>query len=192
MVGAAKPGLIRSAPAGNSVDLAGRSGYGRPVSINDPPLRMSQYVYFALKSETVPASMITASLGIEPDSITVRGIRRPEPPVPASHIWSVECRQRGMRVDDQAARVLARIRPVAEPIRALTADGSVWAVLQVVRFFMDDDGEQEDEHQPVVTDDGRVLHRLPGQHQLLGWHLAIEDLVFLASIPAAVDVDEYG
>jgi hypothetical protein len=46
---------------------------------------------------------------------------------------------------------------VAEPIRALTTDGSVWAVLQVVRFFMDDDGEQEDEHQPIVTDDGRVL-----------------------------------
>jgi len=43
-----------------------------------------------------------------------------------------------------------------------------------------------------VTTDGRVLHRLPGKHHLLGWHLASQDLAFLASIPADLDVDEYG
>jgi hypothetical protein len=43
-----------------------------------------------------------------------------------------------------------------------------------------------------VTNEGHVLHRLPGQHHLLGWHRAVEDLAFLASIPADVDVNEYG
>jgi hypothetical protein len=36
------------------------------------------------------------------------------------------------------------------------------------------------------------MKKLPGQHQLLGWHLGTEDLAFLASISAVLDVDEYG
>jgi hypothetical protein len=80
---------------------------------------------------------------------------------------------------------------VADPIRALTATGAVWAVLQVVRYLNDDEDEEE-HHDPVVTDDGRILERLAGQHHLLGWHLASEDLAFPGSIPAALDVDEYG
>lgn len=161
------------------------------VSADDDPLRISQYVYFALSSETVSAAAITARLGVEPDSVGVRGSRRSMPPLPARHRWAIECRRPGLTVDEQAAQVLTRVRPVAGSVRTLTATGDVSAVLQVVRYFNGDEGEPE--HQArVVTGEGRVLHRLAGQHQLLGWHLAVEDLAFLASIPADLDIDEYG
>jgi hypothetical protein len=87
--------------------------------------------------------------------------------------------------------VVNRLRPVADRVRALMATAVVAAVLQIVRHFNADDGEPE-RLDPLVTDSGLVLHRLPRQHQLLGWHLNAEELAFLASIPAAVDVDEYG
>jgi hypothetical protein len=178
---------------GNRLDHVECRGYRHGVEADESPLRISQYVYFALKSETVSAASITARLGVEPDSVLVRGARCSAPPVPVCHTWAVECRQPGLAVNEQAARVLARIRRVAEPIRVLTATGAVWAVLRVVRYFNDDEGEGEAEHHaPVVTDDGRILARLAGQHQLLGWHLAVEDLAFLVSIPADLDVDEYG
>jgi Domain of unknown function (DUF4279) len=151
-----------------------------PVTTGKHPLRISQYTYFALKSETVPASTITARLGIEPDCILVRGARRPAPPIPVCHMWAVECRQRGLAVDDQVAQVLARVRPVAEAIRTLTASGSTSAVLQIVRHFNDDEGETDD-NDLIVTQDGRLLEKLGGQHRLLGWHLELEDLAFLAS-----------
>lgn len=36
------------------------------------------------------------------------------------------------------------------------------------------------------------LQRLTGRHQLLGWHLPFDDLAFLTSPRADLDVDEYG
>jgi hypothetical protein len=161
------------------------------VTADEHLLRISQYVYFALKSETVPAATITARLGVDPDSIRVRGARRSAPPIPACHIWAIECRELGLTVGEQTARVLARIHPVADSIRALTAGRAVSAVLQVVRYLNDEDGEAE-HHDPAAQEGGRVLVRLAGQHHLLGWHLASEDIAFLASIPADIDVDEYG
>jgi hypothetical protein len=56
-----------------------------------------------------------------------------------------------------------------------------------VRYFNDDDGEEESP-QPEGTD----LIRLPGQHQLLGWHLDRRVLKFLHHTGAELDVDEYG
>jgi hypothetical protein len=176
--------------SGNVSDEPGCGGYRIGVSADDDPLRISQYVYFALKSETVSAATITACLGVEPDSVSERGFRRSMPPLPACHRWAIECRQPGLTVDEQAAQVLNRVRPLVEPIRTLTTTGDVSAVLQVVRYFNREEGEPE-RHAPVVGN-GRVLQRLAGQHQLLGWHLAVDDLSFLASIPADLDIDEYG
>ena len=61
------------------------------MTADEHPLRISQYVYFALKSETVPAAAITARLGVDPDSVRVRGARRLAPPVPVCHSWAIEC-----------------------------------------------------------------------------------------------------
>lgn len=89
---------------------------------------------------------------------------------------------RGRTVDDQLAKVLGRIRPVTDSIRRLIATGAVSAALQVVRDFAADDGEAE-QHTPVVTDSGVVLHALPGQHQLLGWHITAAEWPSSTHIP---------
>jgi hypothetical protein len=153
-------------------------------------MRIRQYAYFAIKSATLPAAAVTAHVGIEPDAVLVRGRRRMNRPPPAHHVWRIECREPGLTVDEQLGRVLERVRPVAARIRELTATGTVSAVMQVVRFLDAVDGEPERVDE-IVTDDGEPLRKLAGQHRLLGWGLTAEDLGFLASIPAMLDVDEY-
>ncbi len=66
------------------------------------------------------------------------------------------------------------------------------AHLQIVRYFNDEDGEEEFFDDPITTDDGHVLEKLPGQHQLLGWQLEREQLGLLVSMGAYIDADEYG
>lgn len=63
--------------------------------------------------------------------------------------------------------------------------------LIIVRYFNDDDGEEE-LLDTTITKDGKLLGKLPGQHQLLGWSLACEQLAFLASIQRPIWADEYG
>ena len=183
--------LIISAVVGHSLRPRGCRRYGQTVASEEYGVRIRQYVYFALKSETLPAYAITARLGIEPDTVRVRGTRCVDPPVPVCHSWAIECRLAGLTVNEQATRVLDRLRPAADHIRTLMANSDVSAILQVVRYFNADDGEL-DRCDPIVTDSGLVLQKLPGQHHLLGWHLSAEDLTFLASMPAELDVDEYG
>jgi hypothetical protein len=60
--------------------------------------------------------------------------------------------------------------------------------LQLVRFFNDDEGEDEEEVSPPDA----PLQKLAGQHQLLGWHLDADSLNFLSRIGAETDADEYG
>jgi hypothetical protein len=155
-------------------------------------VRISQYVYFALRSERTTAHEMTAQLGLEPDEIGVRGSRRADPPRPVCHTWKVVCRERGLTVDEQIGRVLNRLEPHADRIAALVtaidaAEPGITAILQVVRSFNGDDGEEED---PGPTDGGLV--KLPGQHQLLGWHVDRRVLTFLQRVGAELDVDEYG
>jgi hypothetical protein len=155
-------------------------------------IKVNQYAYFALKSETTPAETMTRQLGVEPDRISVRGSRLHHPPRPACHTWQIECRALGLPVDEQVTAILARVRPLADAIRTLLATGEVTAVLQVVRDFTTQTGEPE--HPPgETTNTDTVLDALPGRQQhLLGWHLAAADLAFLVSIDADLDVDEYG
>ncbi|SCF37360.1 hypothetical protein GA0070215_12153 [Micromonospora marina] len=55
-----------------------------------------------------------------------------------------------------------------------------------MRVFEHPAGEPEDLSGPV---DG--LQKLPGQHQLLGWHLDRRTLEFLRLTGAELDIDEY-
>jgi hypothetical protein len=154
---------------------------------------ISQYAYFALKSTSMPASEITARLGIEPDEAVTRGSRRPaDPVIPAAHCWRMVCRTPGMTVDEQISHIVDRLFVHAPRIGVLAAEldrtdgGPGSAVLQVVRVFEHPAGEPEDLSGPV---DG--LEKLPGQHQLLGWHLDRRTLEFLRLTGAELDIDEY-
>ncbi|MFD9474066.1 DUF4279 domain-containing protein [Streptomyces goshikiensis] len=142
------------------------------------PLR--QYAYFALFSEHISADEMTSQLGIRPDEVSVRGSRFTEPTViPVSHSWKIVCREPDLRVDEQIARVLDRLRlhtgRIAELVTRLAADGG-GAVLHVVRYFNDTDQDQPD------TSDAP---------NLFGWHLDRNVLDFLTTVGAELDVDEY-
>ncbi|MBQ0892879.1 DUF4279 domain-containing protein [Micromonospora sp. U56] len=156
-------------------------------------MRVHQYVYFSLRSDYIPADEIAARLGTEADEIRVKASRRENPPAPRCHAWNVVCRDGGLTVDEQIDRVIDRLQPLTDQIAALAreidaSEGECRAAtLQVVRYFNDDDGEEENP-QP----DGTDLVRLPGQHQLLGWHLDRRVLEFLHHTGAELDVDEYG
>ncbi|MFF2819911.1 DUF4279 domain-containing protein [Kitasatospora cineracea] len=148
-----------------------------------------QYAYFGLSSLTMSAAEMTAVLGIEPDEITVRGSRSTGRRVlPVLHLWKVVCREPGLGVDEQVARVVARLAPHADAIAALTRrldaeDGEgPSAVLEVVRVFNDEDGQDRLAGTPPELVEG------PG---LLGWHLGRDVLAFLHATGAALDVDEY-
>ncbi|GAA2775969.1 MULTISPECIES: DUF4279 domain-containing protein [Kitasatospora] len=150
---------------------------------------ISQYVYFGLSSLTMPAAEMTAVLGIEPDEIKVRGSRFTEPKVvPVLHRWKIVCREPGLRVDEQVARVVARLEPHVDAIAALAQRLDAEdrqgpsAVLEVVRKFNDEDGQDRLASAPP---------EIIGGHDLLGWHLEREVLAFLHATGAALDVDEY-
>ncbi|MFG2907668.1 DUF4279 domain-containing protein [Kitasatospora sp. NPDC048286] len=73
---------------------------------------VDQYVHFALSSLHTSAADMAAVLGLEPDEIMVRGSRIPGPrPIPAAHRWKIVCREPGLCVDEQIARVLERLAP---------------------------------------------------------------------------------
>ncbi|MET9616675.1 DUF4279 domain-containing protein [Kitasatospora indigofera] len=146
------------------------------------PLR--QYAYFALFSGHVSADEMTSQLGITPDEVSVRGSRFTEPKaIPAGHRWKVVCREPGLCVDEQIARIVERLRPctdrIAELAGRLAADDG-GAVLQVVRYF-NDTGQDESSSRPEA----------PDTPNLFGWHLDRDVLGFLTAVGAELDVDEY-
>jgi Domain of unknown function (DUF4279) len=131
---------------------------------------------------------ITRRVGLQPDRAILRGSRVRDPSRPRRHMWQIRCEERGVRVDDQIASVLARLEPARDAIRALTTGpDDVSARLQVVRELNADDGEED----VVIEADGQI-EDLSKQHRLLGWHVERSVLEFLNEVRADLDVDEYG
>lgn len=147
-----------------------------------------QYSYFALSSHSTSATEMTDVLGIEPDRTAIRGSRRTEPsPVPVAHRWIVECRDPGLSVDEQIARILERLAPHTDAIAALARrldaepEAGPSAVLEVVRYF--NEAEQHPGHQAEKSKDEST--------GTLGWHLGRDVLDFLQATGAVIDIDEY-
>ncbi|MFF5225091.1 DUF4279 domain-containing protein [Dactylosporangium sp. NPDC000521] len=149
-------------------------------------MHVNQYAYFALFSRSTSAAEMAAILGVEPDETDVRGSRWIEPNViPARHCWRIVCREPGLCVDDQVARIIERLVPHTAAIAALAnrldteGEGS-GAVLEVVRYFNGQEAEQRDRSDTA----GETPN-------LFGWHLDREVLDFLQATGAVLDVDEY-
>jgi hypothetical protein len=149
-------------------------------------MKIAQYVYFGISSDTLVAEEIAQRVGLTPDSSRVRGSRNADPPRPRHHLWAVECRGRGMDVQQQTAEVMERVMSRREKIRDLVKSGEAKAWLQIVRSFNAADGEEEE-----ITEDGDLV-KLSGQHQLLGWHMDGATVRFLVDVGAEIDCDEYG
>jgi hypothetical protein len=153
-------------------------------------VRIRQYVYFSVYSETATADEIAVYLGLPPDRTRVRGFRSENPPRPPQHAWQLTCDSPGLTIGQQAAIVLDRLRKIEDRLVRIGSDllgqgGGCY--LQLVRFFDNEDGEEEKLSPPDAP-----LQKLAGQHQLLGWHLDRDSLRFLAHVGAEIDADEYG
>ncbi|WP_460303963.1 DUF4279 domain-containing protein [Actinocorallia aurea] len=142
------------------------------------PIR--QHAHFALFSRRTTASAMAERLGLGPDRSTVRGSRLSRPIVPVEHSWEISCRESDLRVDDQIACVLARLRPVAGELADLARElrdetPAGGAILIVVRYFTDEPspGPATDAPNPF----GRRLDR--------------DVLDFLHRTGASLGVDEY-
>jgi hypothetical protein len=152
-------------------------------------MKLRQYVYFRVWSDTLDPETLTARIGIEPDEIGVRGSRHSNAPkpVPRSHSWEVRCDERGVTLGAQVEQVMARLAPAREAIRDLVAgEDDAHAQLKVVRWFGDEDGDEE--VGPIVDNTGSVVRE---GLWLFGWHLDMAVLGFLVYVGAEVDVDEY-
>ncbi len=82
--------------------------------VHDSPVRIKQYVYFSVISETSTADEIANFLGLPPDKLAVRGSRLVDPPRPRFHSWQLVCDSPGLRIDQQASAVLERLRAVED------------------------------------------------------------------------------
>jgi uncharacterized protein DUF4279 len=149
-------------------------------------LKVRQYVYVAISSSDLSADEVGQRLGMSADRTVVAGSRGQEPLRPPKHSWHLVCDQSGLTVDEQIADLIERLQPVRAAIKELTFHHGVSAVVQVVRYFNDEEGEEEDK-----AAETHGLKKLEGQHQLLGWHLSKEVLEFLTDVRAELDIDEY-
>ena len=154
-------------------------------------VRISQYVYFAVRSPKLTPQELTADLLVEPDVAEAIGSRDLGRGLPRFHSWVVECRVPGLRVDELIDQVVSRVAPATDRVRALVDSGQAEATLHIVRNLDDEQGDPE-HHDPVVGADGGEATVLLGQHQLLGWHLDRRVVEFLHASGAEVDADEYG
>lgn len=154
-----------------------------PRSMNDPEKRLlvRQYAEFSVQSTVVTSAEMAEALGMEPDSVLVRGSRQVAPPRPVWHIWTVRA-QDGGDLGQQVEGLVGRLRPVEAALHSLVhritsdpedyglaADQRGGATLSLVRYFHDEDGQAEQ----------------------LGWHVSPAVLGFLNALDASIDVDEY-
>ena len=160
----------------------------RSPFLYSPGMPVRQYTCFALSSHSASATEMTAVLGIEPDRTAFRSSRRGEPlPVPVAHRWIVECRDRGLSLDEQIAYILERLAPQTDAIAALARrldaepEAGPSAVLEVVRYFNEAGQHPGHQVEPSKEEPTRKL----------GWHLGRDVLDFLQATGAAVDIDEY-
>ena len=112
-------------------------------------VRIKQHASFAIYSTSVAADEVERLVGLQPDRVSVRGSRTTSPPRPVAHVWEVRCEERGLTVDEQVDRIVARLSPYRPAIRKVVDEiDDAHAVLGVVRSFgawlADGDGEEED------------------------------------------------
>lgn len=148
-------------------------------------MKIRQRVYLSVSSDALTPAQVSAALGMPFDREMWRGLKSADPPRPATNRWFLDA-PAGDAVDDRIEALFDRMAPIVGPLQRLSSEGQVEVVLQVIRSFNDEDGEEEE---IVKTDE---YEKLSGQHQYLGFPLSVELMNRLAELDCAIDVDEYG
>lgn len=146
-------------------------------------IKIRQYSYFALHSDTMTAVDMTAHLSMEPDEARVLGSTSAEHRIPRSHSWQIH-RHSTESIDEQIEHLIDRLTPVLPRLLALIDRPDVGASMRVVRHYDDPDGVHGAPGDTMCAD----VHKWP---RPLGWHLTTAVLEFLVATGAELDVDEY-
>lgn len=155
-------------------------------------MRVWQVAYVGVWSETLTPAMITERLGLVADETREKGARREDPPVPRKHSWRLNSDlPHEERIDAHLERLLERLAPASDAIKALTVSGLADVSLQFVRHF--ETGPEDEDvlaaREASVPEGLRVLR---GQHPALGFHLSVEVLARIAALGLSIGFDEYG
>ncbi len=151
-------------------------------------MKIRQYAHFFVQSDILSPEQITAVLLIEPTSVSRRGSRSTEPPIPKYNIWQYKAHGEG-RVDDLVTELVELLEPMADRLRTLMANDRSSIGISVMRSFAGLHGVEEDSGPPGLPEH---LVKMAGQHQLLGLHLGVDLMRRLVALNCLVDVDEYG
>ena len=151
-------------------------------------MKIHQYAHFDVASDVYDPDAITAALLIEPTKVSWKESKSTDPPIPRSHLWQYRAKGDGS-VDDLVRELLGVFIPLRTSIAELRTDGACRVEIRFMRSFGDPDGEEEDAGPEDLPSN---LVRLPGQHQLLGFHLDTELMSQLVSLGCSLDFDEYG
>jgi hypothetical protein len=154
-------------------------------------VRVSQYVYFSLRSELVDPGAMSEAVGLLPDETALMGSRRAAPvPIPRCHLWKLNSGINDKAcLDDHFEALLAKLQGSAHRVRVLVESGEVSAAIEVVRSF-----EPGAEDSSVVAAGRNVgsMERLGGQHPLVGFEVSAALVAYAAEAGIGFDFDEYG
>jgi Domain of unknown function (DUF4279) len=151
-------------------------------------MKIHQYAHLDIGSDVYDPDQITLRLGPEPTSVSWRGCRSNEPMIPKSNVWRFRASAID-RIDDLLTELIGALESVSGRLASLTAGDASWVGVSIMRSFDDRQGVEE-ELTPAGAPIGLV--KLPGQHQLLGFHLDVALLARFVSLGCSLDFDEYG
>ncbi|MEV0077348.1 DUF4279 domain-containing protein [Nocardia neocaledoniensis] len=146
-------------------------------------MKVVQYSYFTVYSDTMAASTMTERLGIDPDEVAVLGSRSVAHRIPRSHRWKL-VRRGSESIDEQLEQLVDRLEPIRHQLTSLRSEPGVHASMHVVRYYGDPDGVHG-------APDGTPLAECQDWPRPLGWHLSHRVMEFLGAIGAELDIDEY-
>lgn len=155
-------------------------------------MKVRQYVYLGLSSDTVDPGTISERLGLMPDEVKLMGSRHPgPPPLPRTHMWRLNSGTGSdeRTLDEHFQSLLARLTGSASKLRELTVSGEVDAVIQIVRHFTPGPEDRR------ISEPGRHrgdFERLRGQHPLVGFGIEAGLITYAAEAGIGFDFDEYG
>jgi Domain of unknown function (DUF4279) len=141
-----------------------------------------------VSSDVFDPDEITSRLFLEPAKVSRRGSRSVDPLIPVTNLWWYRASGTGS-VDELVLELVELMESIADRLAELTAEGEASVGISIMRSFDDPHGVDENFGRADVPDN---LEKLPGQHQLLGFHLDVDLMRRLAAFDCPIDCDEYG